>query len=38
MSFIDILSDIEARYMLGYCLVGLVVWTLILVLYFRIRE
>jgi hypothetical protein len=38
MSIIDLLSDVEARYMLAYCFVGLVLWTLLLILYFRIKE
>ena len=37
MSFIDLLNDPEARYMLAYCIACAVPWTLAVILYYRIR-
>ena len=36
MSFVDLWADPAARYAFAYSFVCLVVWTLLLILYFRI--
>lgn len=37
MSFLDALADPAGRYMLAYCLVCAIPWTLAIILYYRIR-